>query len=286
MAFALLDLPLEVLRLVYGFVDGGEDRRALRLVCKQSCALVDNAVVAVTSALAVDSAHTGVLGLDHARLSALAHAPWHLAKLDLEYHPHPYGYIEIREDGAAILAEANWPGLKVLSLKNHNLSAESVASLCAGLGTSGLVSLDLGNNSLHDKGVASLTNWPCLESLSLRFCGLGAAGVASLAAAAFSRLVSLNIASNHVSDAGAASLAAARWPALQRLELGGTNLGDSGVAALAAAAWPDLRELDLSDNTWGTRGAAALAVAAWPGLESLNLGRNPGLNAATWMRTT
>ena len=45
MASPLLDLPDEALDLVLGLVSGREDKRALRLVCKRTCATVDRKIV-------------------------------------------------------------------------------------------------------------------------------------------------------------------------------------------------------------------------------------------------
>ena len=47
MAFPLFALPPEAVELVLGSVGDPEDKRALRLVCKRSCASVDSRVVAV-----------------------------------------------------------------------------------------------------------------------------------------------------------------------------------------------------------------------------------------------
>ena len=48
MVFPLFDLPAEVVELVLGCVDGPEEKRALRLVCKRSCTSVDSRVVSIT----------------------------------------------------------------------------------------------------------------------------------------------------------------------------------------------------------------------------------------------
>ena len=75
MAFPLFDLPAEAVELVLGSVDGREDKRALRLVCKRSRAAVDSRVVAVR--------YQFYLGTVGEQLPALVRAPWKLQRLFL-----------------------------------------------------------------------------------------------------------------------------------------------------------------------------------------------------------
>ena len=60
-----------------GFVDGLEDKRALRLVCKRSCAFVDSRVVAV-----MDGRACGY-PIKKKQLPTLVRAPWQLQRLEL-----------------------------------------------------------------------------------------------------------------------------------------------------------------------------------------------------------
>ena len=78
----LFDLPDAAVELVLGFVDGLEDKRALRLVCKRSRASVDGRVEAVENEDNVES--------EQLQLAALVQAPWKLQRLDLNGARRPW----------------------------------------------------------------------------------------------------------------------------------------------------------------------------------------------------
>ena len=180
-----------------GSVDDLEDKRALRLVCKRTCASVDRRVVAVVDTRHPPEWREALLG--ERQLSALVRAPWQLQRLDL------YGR-RLGDEGVATLATARWPALQVLRLDYSNLGVAGVASLAA---------------------------WPALQELGLEACSLGDAGVASLAAAPWHALQKLNLSGNWLSAAGAASLAAAPMVARSRPQLfWKRGLNDPGRSAL------------------------------------------------------
>ena len=204
-AFPLFNLPAEAVELVLGCVDGLEDKRALRLVCKRTRASVDSRVVAVEGGRWFqDEEPMGEL-----QLSALVRAPWKLQRLDLSGR-------ELGDAGAASLAAAAWPSLQRLCLGGNRLGPAGAESLAAAA-------------------------WPSLQMLWLGKNNLYPAGAAALAAAHFPALRVLGLFWNSLGDAGAAALAAAHFPALQSLTLarpmGGNDISSEGEALLQAR-WP------------------------------------------------
>ena len=242
--FPLFDLPPQAVELVLASVDDLEDKRALRLVCKRSRASVDSRVVAVKDSrqypIYIWRPYTYMEApVGERQLSALVRAPWQLQRLELSRRL-------LGDTGAASLAAAHWPALRVLELGRNSLGAAGAAAL-------------------------AVAHWPALQELWLGGNRLGAAGVASLAAAHYPALLKLDLSHNRLGDAGAAALAAARWTAVQELCLSGNNLGPMGAASLAAARWPALQELHLEMNHIGDAGAVALAAAHWPALQRMRL---------------
>jgi len=128
------------------------------------------------------------------------------------------------------------------------------------------------------------------SKMELRSQWLGAAGVATLAAAAqcgaTENLIRLDLEDNKLWDKGAAAFAAAvgagALVSLQTLRLPRNKLGDAGMLALASAIGEgrirSLRTLSLGINRIGDAGAVALAEAMGKGalvsLESINLSTN------------
>ena len=159
MAFPLFDLPAEAVELVLDSVDDLEDKRALRLVCKRTRAVVDSRVVAVWG------------GYFESRLSALVRAPWQLQRLDLTTK-------RIGAAGAAALATARWNALQKLYLDHNNVGPAGAAALAAAH-LPALQKLNLNNNSLGDAGAAALVaaRWSELQLLGLASNQLGPAGV-------------------------------------------------------------------------------------------------------------
>merc|ERR1719305_912872 len=80
-----------------------------------------------------------------------------------------------------------------------------------------------------------------------------------------SKVTSLNLGANEISNHGAKMLAAMvkQTPTLCSLQLGGNMIGADGAADIAAAAAlsPWLTMLDLGSNPVGEEGAAAVACA-------------------------
>ena len=200
MAFPLFDLPAEAVELVLGCVDGLQDKRALRLVCKRTRAAVDSRVVAVRGG------HSG------AQLSALVQAPWQLQCLYLT------GRTLVPADATTLVA-ARWPALQVLDLGFSNVGGVGAAALSAAHWPA-LETLTIDRNGLGAAGAASLAAalLPALQELYLNANRLGDAGVAALAAGSWPALRRLDLCANGVRNAGAASLAAGRpsrrygWP--------------------------------------------------------------------------
>ena len=265
-ASPLFDLPDEAVELVLSLVDSREEKRALRLVCKRTCASVDSRVVAV------DGSRLSVVPVCELQLSALIRAPWQLLRLDLSNR-------KLGPAGAS-LATALWPSLRELCLNNNRLGEAGTAALAAARWPA-LQKLRITSNSLGDAGAASLAaaRWPALQELWLNRNPLGPSSGAALAAAHWPALRELRLSANNLGDAGAASLEAGRWPALQALHLAGTRLGDAGAASLAAAHFPALQQLYLHSNFLGPAGAAALASARWHALQVVDISANQLGNA-------
>ena len=104
MPFPLFDLPPEAVELVLRCVDGLEDKRALRLTCKRTCASVDSRVTAVSPRLTRGNSRNLAL------VPQLVGAPWHLQRLDLDRSRYTTGCTSILGPRcAAALALADWP---------------------------------------------------------------------------------------------------------------------------------------------------------------------------------
>ena len=139
---------------------------------------------------------------------------------------------------------------------------------------------------MSDEFVVALTaaDWlPYLETLNLSGdpemdeVGIGAAGAAALAAAAWPRLQKLELSSNNLCGEAAAALAAAAWPRLQQLNISGNPVGPMGAASLTEGKWPSLTKLNLDSNDVGGVGAASLVLlgcANWTSLQTLHLEYN------------
>ena len=207
--FPLFDLPPEAVELVHGFVDGPEDKRALRLVCKRSRALLDRHVVAVDYFYSPQYWSRDSI---RSELPTLVKAPWQLLRLDL----HSCG---LKDPGAASLAAAHWPHLQELGLAGNYIGPAGAASLAA-------------------------ARWPALQMLSLNDNDVGNWGAASLAAARWPALQELGLQLNLLDDAGAAALAAAHWPALRKMWLFANHISRKGFSVLQTR-WPTARIFNL-----------------------------------------
>ena len=145
MAFPLFDLPDEAVELVHRCVRGPKDRRALRLVCKRSCAMVDDTILKVSQ----DDSEEGRKG---AALSALVRARWrNLQKLYI-YSSDAAGF---RRVDVGALAAASWPVLQSLMLSGIGLGVAGVTALSAAH-LPRLEALEISECSLDDEAVAAL----------------------------------------------------------------------------------------------------------------------------------
>ncbi len=180
---------------------------------------------------------------------------------------------------AALAAVRRPPPLRSLALQGNRLAADGLRQLGAAPVTAGVESLDVGDNTLGAGAFEGLTAemFPVLLSLSAMRTGLGASGVSSLGATAFTpRLRALNLGGNTLGPAAALALAALPLRSLNVLDLRDNPLGDTGLGHLLRADWlTGLLHLDLSETGIGAAGAEVLATA--PGLDrliALDLGGN------------
>lgn len=290
-AFPLFDLPAKAVELVHGFVTRREDRRALRLTCKESRALVDRDIVAVKKrylGFSVEEEYGPLMFADDEDIElntiraedmdALVKAPWLLLRLELAYSLGP--------GMAARLAEADWPTLQELHLTHSTLCGgfrEADIAALAAANFRDLRKLTLANNGLTAVGAAAAlaaADWPRLESLDLTEFKLNGAGMAALAKGRWPCLKTLKLARNWGGDKGVAALAKGSFPCLESLVLSECYMGRRGIAALASASWArQLQSLDLSHNTTSGNIAEAaekpllapLAACSWPCLQRLVL---------------
>ena len=178
MAFPLFSLPSEAAELVHDFVGDLEDKRALRLVCKRSRALVDRRVVAVK---AEGGARQGLW-------KALLAAPWRLLRLDLA------GGCLTASAAKALAAAPNWAGLQTLTLSHKRLGSKGAAALAAAHWPA-LEELALSNAGMDDGAAAALASsrWAHLKKLDLSFHGLTLKGAKALASGARPELETLDL---------------------------------------------------------------------------------------------
>jgi uncharacterized protein (TIGR02996 family) len=123
----------------------------------------------------------------------------------------------------------------------------------------------VGPDNRSDQGVTELASTFAaanLTSLSLRHCGLTAAGARALASSPhLANLTSLDLAVNDIGDEGVRALAES--PHLKQvavLDLSRCGLGREGARALAASPnLPDHLTLNVADNQIGREGQRALA---------------------------
>ena len=256
---------------MHASVHGLEERRALRLVCRQSRALVDGRISSASA-----KAGWADPPLAEARLLTLTQSPWRLLRLEL-------GGCGIDAAGAAALAAAAWPGLLALGLSGHRLGNAGVATLAAAhwpllqhlnlnAATAGLF-IALGY-ATRQRRRWQQTKWTDLRGLHLRDSEFGDAGVAALVTAAFPRLEKLDIRGLRLTGPGMAALAGAAWPCLEELVVSfATDDEESlGIVALAEGRFPSLKRLCLDGGGFSDDGWAALAAASWPGqLQKLEL---------------
>lgn len=93
--FPLFELPSEAVELVLHSVKVLEEKRALRLVCKRTCAYLDRRVHVI-------SIERPPWKMDEVQMSALATAPWNLKDLNLSL-------AHIGAIVASTMAPRRWP---------------------------------------------------------------------------------------------------------------------------------------------------------------------------------
>jgi uncharacterized protein (TIGR02996 family) len=153
---------------------------------------------------------------------------------------------------AGVVASVPLPSLVRLSLSQCVADAGEVERLAAAPHLGGLRWLEMGGNSLGDRGAAALAaGRMSLERLELGSCGIGPAGAAALAASpAVAGLRHLSLRNNRLGPEGVRALArSSHLGALHTLHLEYTEAGEEGVRALARSPnLPGLRRLYLSGN--------------------------------------
>jgi hypothetical protein len=166
------------------------------------------------------------------------------------------------DDGAAIARALGQPGAEGLQKRLTHFEAAS----CRGLGAEGCAAL-----------IRVLKTYPQLVCLRLTCCGMGPAGVQSLAEAlreprAFPSLTELSLAENPLGDEGVTALADALALAVGRaglvsLDLRRVDVGATGLAALGRAAGADtapfarLERLGVARSEIGGVGLGAFAAS-------------------------
>jgi hypothetical protein len=161
-------------------------------------------------------------------------------------------------EGAALLAERDWPRLRWLHLYQNDLTNQGLRLLTTAPGLSGLRALYIGYNDLRGaeagKLLASATFASFLEGLKLRYNDLGAKGAVALARGRFPELVYLNVGCNEIGDKGMVAIAGATgMPRLARLHDVGNGQQPllTSVAMKALASSPQrsaLRALVVTQN--------------------------------------
>jgi uncharacterized protein (TIGR02996 family) len=181
---------------------------------------------------------------------------------------------------AALFDVARMPWLARLRRLDLGESATpaGLAALIDSPFLTGLEVLELGNSPIGDAGAVALAacGWR-LRKLSLHGCGIGAEGLAALAASpVLSPTRDLNLSGNPIGEGAAALGASPHLGQLRTLVLSGADLGDAGAAALAdAAALGALEILYLAKCGVGNAGATALAAGkGLPALLTLYMSEN------------
>ena len=156
--------------------------------------------------------------------------------------------------------------LRDLTLSDTSLKGETEAGIIAtSENLSGLRRLDLGANSLRDKGARVLASSPYLTSLvhsNLSGNSIGGPGIrALLDSPILDRVRSLDLSGNFVGVPNVTALAKAIRPRLLRsLHLRNANLDAECAAILAGSpAFAGLRKLGLGGNRLGDEGIRAIA---------------------------
>lgn len=179
------------------------------------------------------------------------------------------GHQTITDDGAEALANSSYLRPMALELACHTLSTKSLRRVLSTAFTSRLRRFR--PNGLPVGGADVLADAPlgALRHLDLNRCGLGD-GVAALARSAhLTRLVTLDLTNNGLTDTALEALA--EWPGLASVQVLGLNYNHDvtgrGVASLLESPHFRPRFVALQYAHLGAEGARALA--AWSGLTNL-----------------
>lgn len=204
------------------------------------------------------------------------------------------GHRNMGDEGVVALCSGlNDSFLEEVDLVWKDLSTDGMAALGKTFGPSrSLRKLILSRNErVKDEGIIAFCTsastrceelnrvaFPALEELNLAVCGVGSAGVKSLAqllqttadnSAAGERSLSLTLSANVLGHAACNSLAPLLCDTslLSSLSLANCSIGNEGTKLLCMAVTSDqcksLKVLDLSHNDIGAEGAAALGKSLW-----------------------
>lgn len=184
------------------------------------------------------------------------------------------------DSGHSIRLLANCPHLARLAglqlghttLTDQDLAVFGRSEVFASLQRLGLAGVGLGA-----RGVAFLRAFAALSHLDLTFNMFGDAGATELAGTPLTRLRSLILDSNGITDRGAEALSySPHLRELRQLSLGNNLIGSDGAAALAQSPIAEnLVRLNLKNNRIGAKGADGLIYSAYlQSLKSLELEGN------------
>jgi uncharacterized protein (TIGR02996 family) len=156
---------------------------------------------------------------------------------------------------------------------------DQLADLLASTVLADVQVLRLAGNSFGPRASAALAahGLPCVQSLFLLSCNLGASDLQQFQRAAVPALRELDLSGNPLGPAGARALVSGPFlAAVTAVHLSGCDLGDDGAEALAGAGClAGVRRLFLGGNQIGNRGALALARSPHlEGVRTLSLHSN------------
>lgn len=191
---------------------------------------------------------------------ALAHAPA-LAELDIASN-------NVTWAGFAALVGST--SLRTLSIESNDVGRGAMVPALAR--NTSLTALYASSTCITDRACSDIVRaCGALESLSVQYNRLSAAGAAALASSA--SLTRLDICFNNICDAGAAALAAA--PSLAELLVCFTGIRSAGVAALAGSSSITALNAAMTCNADDARAATAAPLHFNFVLERLTLGYVP-----------
>jgi hypothetical protein len=132
-----------------------------------------------------------------------------------------------------LLAHPDIRPIREITIRDQQLTAQSVQAIMGADSTAGIHTLHLSGNPLGDAGLQALARSPRLaqiETLHLQKVGAGPVGIAALAASPYLKAKNLALGWQSVGDQGAKALVAATQVAHLRLE--SAEVGTEGAVAL------------------------------------------------------